>query len=217
MSRCDQKGIYMMSTIVRSFRWMLALGCFTLYIFPPDAYAEISPTQAIKKTTDAIFAILEDPNLAPPEKTAERRAHMRDIVAARFDYGTMARRTLAAHWKERSVEERREFTALLSRLLVNSYITIIESRTDEQVSYLSEEIKKDFAQVKTEIVAKSGTIPVDYRMRKKAGKWQTYDVIIEGVSLVNNFRRQFDRIIRLESYTILTDRLKKKTAISPSP
>ena len=200
-----------MSTVVRSFRWMLVLGCFTLYTSPLSAYAEISPTQAIKKTTDSIFAILEDPNLAPPEKTAERRAHMRDIVAARFDYGTMARRTLAAHWKERSAEERREFTALLSRLLVNSYITIIESRTDEQVSYLTEEIKKDFARVKTEIVAKSGTIPVEYRMRKKAGKWKTYDVIIEGVSLVGNFRKQFDRIIRLESYAILTDRLKKKT------
>ena len=207
----------MSSTIIRRYRWLFILGCVTLGGLASEAFAADSPTQAIKGTTDTLLAVLEDPQFSPVEKVAERRARLQDIVITRFDYNEMARRTLAKHWKERSAKERHEFTSLLSKLLTNSYITIIESRTDEQVNYLDETIKKDFARVRTEIVAKSGTIPVEYRMRQKQEVWRVYDVLIEGVSLVGNFRKQFDRIMRSGSFATLTKRLKEKTAVSPSP
>ncbi len=208
--------MHMRSTTLHLYRWIFILGCFVLGGCDSDAFAANSPTQAIKETTDTLLAVLEDPQFSPVEKTAERRARLQDILVTRFDYAAMARRTLAKRWKERSVEERREFTSLLSKLLMNSYITIIESRTDEQVEYLDETIRKDFARVRTEIVAKSGAIPVEYRMRQKKGEWLVYDVVIAGVSLVGNFRKQFDRIIRSGSFVTLTERLKEKTAVSPS-
>lgn len=207
----------MRSTTVHLYRWIFILGCFVLGGLNSDAFAAASPTHAIKETTDALLAILEDSQFSPVEKTAERRARLQDILVTRFDYASMAQRTLAKHWKDRSVKERKEFTSLLRKLLANSYITIIESRTDEQVNYIDEAIKKDFARVKTEIVAKSGTIPVEYRMRQKKGEWRVYDVVIDGVSLVGNFRKQFDRIIRSGSFVSLTERLKEKTATSSSP
>ena len=202
---------------VHRYGWILILGYFVFGGFDVVAVAATSPTQTIKETTDALLAVLGNSQLSPIEKTAARRDRLRDIIAMRFDYDEMARRTLAKHWMDRSSQERREFTALLSILLMNSYITIIESRTDEHVNYLDETIKRDFARVKTEILAKSGTIPVEYRMRRKKGEWQIYDVVIEDVSLVGNFRKQFDRIIRSESFTTLANRLKEKTAVPPSP
>ncbi len=207
----------MRTTHIYTYRWVLLLAAFVLLDFNQLATAAPSPTQAIKQTTDALLAVLEDPTFSPIEKTKDRRERLQEIVVRRFDYGEMAHRTLAKHWKARSAEEKKEFTELLSMLLMNSYITIIESRTNEQVNYLDETIKKDFARVKTEIVAKSGTVPVEYRMRKKKQEWKIYDVIIENVSLVGNFRKQFDRIIRSESFATLTERLKEKTALPPSP
>ncbi len=209
--------MHMKSTTVHLYRWIFILGCFVLGGLNSDAFAAASPTHAIKETTDALLAVLEDPLFLPLEKRAERRARLQDILLTRFDYEAMAQRTLAKHWKDRSVKERQEFTSLLSKLLTNSYTTIIESRTDEQVNYLDEAIKNGFARVRTEIVAKSGTIPVEYRMRQKKGEWRVYDVVIDGVSLVGNFRKQFDRIIRSGSYVTLTERLKEKTAVFPSP
>ena len=205
-SRSNQEDMHMRSTTIHLYRWIFILGCFVLGGFHSDAFAANSPTQAIKETTDALLAVLEDPQFSPVEKAAERRARLQDILATRFDYAAMAQRTLARHWKKRSVEERHEFTSLFSKLLVNSYITIIESRTDEQVHYLDETIRNDFARVKTDIVAKSGTVAVEYRMRQKNGEWRVYEVVIAGVSLVGNFRKQFERIIRLESFGTLTRR-----------
>ncbi len=202
---------------VHSHTWLLILGCFVLGGFDSDSFAATSPTAAIKETTETLLAVLKNPQFSPVDQTDKRRAHLQNILLTRFDYEAMAQRTLANHWKNRSATERHEFISLLSKLLMNSYITIIESRTNEQVDYLDETIKKDFARVRTAISAKSGTIPVEYRMRQKQEVWRVYDVLIDGVSLVGNFRKQFDRIIRSGSFTTLTKRLKEKTAPSPSP
>ena len=207
----------MRSTTIHLYKWIFILGCFVLGGCDSDAFAANTPTQAIKETTNTLLAVLEDPQFSPVEKTAERRTRLQDILLTRFDYEAMAQRTLPKHWKEQSVEEKLEFTSLLSALLMNSYITIIESRSDEQVEYLDETIRKNFARVRTKIVIKSGTIPVEYRMRHKNGEWLVYDVIISSVSLVGNFRKQFDRIIRSGSFITLIERLREKTSASPYP
>ncbi len=207
--------MYVQPTLLRKRNFFLTILLLT--VWTALALAATSPTKAIQSTTNSLLAVLEDSTLSAAGKTAERRAQLEAIVVKRFDYDEMAKRTLAKHWKARSSQEKEEFTILLQQLLLNSYITIIESRTDEQVNYLDELIKNDFAMVKTQIVAKSGKIPVEYRMRNKKETWRVYDVVIQGVSLVGNFRKQFDRIIRTESFAALTIRLKEKTTTSPSP
>ncbi|MBQ27146.1 MAG: organic solvent tolerance ABC transporter substrate-binding protein [Nitrospiraceae bacterium] len=218
----DRENMHMSSTTTHIYKRIFIIGCFVLGGYFSNASAAISPTQAIQETTNALLTVLTfsypiDPELSPHEVATDRRTRLYDILVKRFDYREMARRTLAQHWKKRSADEKEEFISLLSKLLMSSYITTVESRTDSQVNYLDETIKGDFSQVKTQIINKSGTIPVEYRMREKNGKWRVYDVVIDGVSVVRNFRKQFDRIIRSKSFATLTSQLREKIAISPPP
>jgi len=169
------------------------------------------PTDQIKETVDAVMKILNDKELKRPEKEKERRINLRQTIAKRFDFEEMAKRSLAAHWKDRTPAEQKEFVALYSDLLENTYIRKIERYENEKVVYLDERLDGDYAVVKTKIVDKKGlSIPVDYRVLRKKDKWEVYDIIIEGVSLVNNYRTQFTQIIRSGSYDDLVKRLREK-------
>jgi phospholipid transport system substrate-binding protein len=161
--------------------------------------------------------------LQGPEHTAERRAKLRQIVFQCFGFAEMARRALGPHWWQRTPAERQEFVTLFSDLLEDSYLNKIESSTGEQqVQYSKETIDKDgYAEVDTDIVSKHGLhMEVDYRLLQRDGTWQVYDVMIDGVSLVNNYRTQFNNIIIRESYGALVKRLKLKhtqeQAIAPT-
>lgn len=170
-----------------------------------------TPTEDIKKTVDKVLDILRNKELKKPEKTAERRALIRKAVDERFDFEEMSRRSLGIHWKDRTAEEKKEFVPLFTDLLERSYIKKIESYTDEEIIYTGETIEGEYASVKTKIVTKKNVeIPIEYRLFKKNAKWEVYDVIIEGVSLVNNYRTQFNKIIRTQSYAELVKRLKNK-------
>tara|TARA_B100000315_G_scaffold259888_1_gene317882 strand:- start:5951 stop:6634 length:684 start_codon:yes stop_codon:yes gene_type:complete len=220
--RPNQKNMNRDPVTIRVYTWIFLLGCFVLIGSFADAYAENTPTQAIQETTNALLTILTfsyplDPQLSPQEVATDRQNRLQNILVNRFDYREMARRTLGQHWKKLTGDEKKEFTSLLSKLLMTSYITTIESRTDSKVDYLDEKIKNNFGQVRTRIINKSGTIPVEYRMRQKNGPWMIYDVIIDGVSVVKNFRKQFERIIRLKSFSSLTSQLREKTTIAPPP
>lgn len=183
----------------------LALACFS-----HGAYAG-EPTDQVKETVDAVMKILNDKDLKRPEREKERRASIRQTVIKRFDFEEMAKRSLATHWKDRTPAEQKEFVALYSDLLENTYIKKIERYENEKVVYHDERLDGDFAAVKTKIVDKKGlSIPVEYRIIKKKDKWEVYDIIIEGVSLVNNYRTQFTQIIRSGSYNDLVKRLREK-------
>ncbi len=133
------------------------------------------------------------------------------MVDERFDFEDMAKRSLALHWKDRTPAERKEFVPLYTDLLERAYIKKIESYTDEDVVYVGETIEGEYAVVKTKITTKRNVeIPTDYKLLKKDAKWEVYDVIIEGISLVNNYRSQFNKIIRTQSYTELVKRLQNK-------
>jgi len=157
--------------------------------------------------------VLQEKSLQGPEHTEKRREKMRQSVFQRFGFEEMAQRALGPHWQKRTPAEKKEFTTLFSELLERSYINKIESYTSEQkVLYTKETIEKDgYASVRTEIVVKrDANVEVEYRLLKRDGNWQVYDVVIEGVSLVNNYRTQFNNIVSQESYDALVKKLKLK-------
>ncbi|OGP67130.1 MAG: hypothetical protein A2170_00915 [Deltaproteobacteria bacterium RBG_13_53_10] len=169
------------------------------------------PTDRIKQTTDKILSIVANPQLKDPSKAPERRRLIRSAVDERFDWEEMARRSLAQFWAKRTPEEKKEFIELYSDLLERTYMSKVEDYSGENVLYERETIDGDYAVVKVKFVTgKNKDIPVDYRLRKKGENWLVYDVSIEGVSLVNNYRRQFGSIITQSSYENLVKKLKEK-------
>ena len=174
-----------------------------------------APTDTLKGTVDRIVQILADPALQ--DKPEQRRAEVRKIAEGIFDYPDTARRALGPHWSARSPQEQQEFAKLFADLLDRAYVSKIELYQGERVRYVGETADGDEATVKTVIATKkSSDIPVDYRMHRKDGRWLVYDVIIEGVSLVSNYRTQFNKIVQTESYDALVQRIRAKETAEPS-
>lgn len=174
------------------------------------AYAG-EPMDQVRHTVDKVLDILRDKELKKPAKTKERRAALRKLIDERFDFEEMAKRALALHWRKRTAEERKEFVPLFMDLLERSYIKKIENYTDEKILYIAEKTEGGYSEVNTKVVTKRNVeIPIEYRLLKKDGKWEVYDVAIEGVSLINNYRTQFNKIIRTDSYEELVKRMKNK-------
>ena len=184
---------------------------------PPSRALAGEPTVQVKQTVDAVLDILRNKELKKADKTEQRRAQIRKVVSGRFDFAEMAKRSLAQHWKKRTPEEQKEFVPLYTDLLENTYIRKIERYENEKVVYLDEKIEGDYATVKTNIVTtKNAEIPIEYRLLKEGDQWKAYDVVVEGVSLVNNYRNQFNNIIRSGSYEELLRRLKNKALKEPT-
>jgi phospholipid transport system substrate-binding protein len=171
------------------------------------------PTESIKQTTDKIIAILQDPALQEPDKEPERRRLIRLAADERFNWREMARRSLARHWKKRTDQEKEEFVTLYADLLERTYMNRLENYSGEKVTYDGERIEGDYSLVDiTVFTSQDLQIPVQYRLRKRSSDWLIYDVIIEGVSLINNYRQQFNDIILKSSYEGLVEQLRKKVA-----
>lgn len=172
-----------------------------------------APTDALKQRVDRVVQILGEPG--------DHRAAIRSIAHETFDFEEMARRALGPHWNSRTPEERREFVPLFTDLLERSYIGRIEAGRGGTVAYVGESAQGDEATVRTRVTTEQRSeIPIDYRMHRKDGRWLVYDVNIEGVSLVNNYRSQFNSVIQSSSFAALLDRLRAKepdAAASPAP
>ena len=175
------------------------------------------PQERVRETIDAVLAVLQDTSLQGPENMGKRREKMRQAVFQRFGFEEMAQRALGQHWSKRTPAEKKEFATLFGELLERSYISKIESYTGEQtIRYTNETIDKDYASVRTEIVVKrDANVEVEYRLLRRDGNWQVYDVVIEGVSLVNNYRTQFNRVLTKSSYAELVKRLRAKKLSAP--
>ena len=168
-----------------------------------------APTEQLKQRVDQVVKVVDDPALAG--KTAERHAAVRKIAEEVFDYPDTARRALGPHWNARSPQEREEFVQLFADLLDRAYVGKIDLYQGEKVSYVGETVDGDGATVRTRIVTKRGSeVPVDYRMHLTNGRWLVYDVIIEGVSLISNYRNQFNKVVQTESYQSLVQKLRAK-------
>jgi phospholipid transport system substrate-binding protein len=172
------------------------------------------PLDKIRQTVDDVLTVLGDDTLKSPERQTERRAKIRQAVFQRFGFDEMAQRSLALHWRKRTPEERKEFIVLFSDLLERSYIDKIESYggSKQNVLYTKETIDKDgYASVRSEIVNRRDlNVEVEYRLLQRDGTWAVYDVVIEGVSLVNNYRTQFNKIILESSYENLVKQMRLK-------
>jgi phospholipid transport system substrate-binding protein len=169
------------------------------------------PTDQLKGAIDRVVKIVEDPSLKDHDRIAERRAAVRGIADDIFDWNEIARRALARHWQPLTDKERVEFVSLFSDLLERSYISKIELYGGEKIQYVGERLDGETANVATRIVTKNGTeVPIDYRLLKKGDRWLVYDVNIEGVSLVSNYRTQFNKIIQTASFADLIRKLRAK-------
>lgn len=202
------------ATCTRSLTVMAWVVLSFLSLSP--AWGEGTPTQAVKETIDKVLAVLGDQGLKDSTRETERRDKLEAIIGQRFDYEEMAKRTLAAEWKNISAEKQQEFVALFQQFLSQSYAGNIDGYAGEKVEYLKERLKGDFAEVQTKVVSPKVQIPLDYRLLKKNEKWGVYDVIIDGVSLTKNYRGQFSRIIKSSSFDGLLDKLRSKTDLAAS-
>jgi len=171
-----------------------------------------SATEAIKDTIDQVLVILGDEKFKQPEHIDEGRAALEKVMAQRFDYEEMGKRTLGREWKKLNAGQQKEFVELFQQFLSNTYAGNVDGFTGEQVVYIKERRKGKFAEVQTKVISEKLTIPIDYRLLENSNSWRVYDVVIDGVSLVKNFRGQFARIIKATGFQGLLDKLRSKTA-----
>jgi len=187
---------------------VLVIPVVLLCLAPPPSRAG-DATDQIRGAIDRTIGILKDPALAAKGKEEERRELLRKEIAPVFDFGEMAKRSLGPNWRDRTPEERDKFVALFRELLENSYLGKIESYRGEVIRYGEETVDGPYAQVKTVVVTTRGQeIPVHYRMRADGGRYRIYDVVIEGISLVNNYRSQFNSILQKSSFAELMAKLR---------
>jgi phospholipid transport system substrate-binding protein len=169
------------------------------------------PTEQIRLTVDQVIAILADPSLKTESKQKERREQLRRVIFARFDFAEMARRSLGPEWRRRTPAEQQEFINLFTDLLQDNYIGTIEAYSGDKVGYNRELQEKDNAEVQTTLTTKGeAAYSINYRLRLVDKDWKVYDVVIENISVVNNYRSQFSRVISKSSYEELVRAMKEK-------
>ena len=172
-------------------------------------HAFAAPTDDLRKVVDEVVRIVSDKDMkSNPQK---RRVALRKSIGSLFDYEEMSKRSLAKHWNARTVDEKKQFVDLFSNLLEKTYANKIESYNNEKFVYVRERIDGKYAEIKSKVItAKQDEYSLDYRMINKDGKWVVYDVVIEGVSLVANYRGQFGKIINTNGYNELVKKLQEK-------
>lgn len=169
------------------------------------------PTEQLRAGINGVLEVLRNPDIKGPLQKAERRRRIRKIIHQYFDFREMSMRSLARRWKKRTEAERSEFTRLFSHLMERNYASKLESYTDERILFVKEVSDEEFARVDTRVLRKDGQ-PVDivYRMHRVSGGWRVYDVSVEGISLLKNYRDQFRSIIRRTSFANLVRILRAK-------
>ena len=170
-----------------------------------------TPTDAVRTTFEKVVHVVKDQDLKQPGREQERLNRLEQAIGERISYRELAKRSLGAKWKELSEKERQEFVGLFAHLLRDVYANRIFQYTDEQVEYLNERLDGDYAEVKTNLRGSKGDVPVSYRLINQSGVWRVYDVVVDGVSTVSNYRGQFTKILQTSSYETLLESLRKKT------
>lgn len=183
---------------------------------PKQALASV--TNEVKSVVDEVVRIVSDKEMKKPQNEQKRRNALKKAISSIFDYGEMTQRSMGKHWKERSPAEKKELVQLFETLLENSYAGKIESYNQEKIVYLKETVESEYAEVKSKVItAKRDEFSLDYRLMNKGGRWMVYDVVIEGVSLVSNYRTQFNNIIQRQGYGELVKKLRTKSEEIKAP
>ena len=193
-----------------SCRGMAFLFGISLFLLALPVVAGV-PTEQTRATADKVLSILNNPELRLAAQKNERREQLRAVIYPRFDFAEMAKRSLGPQWSRRSAQEQREFVRLFTVVLENFYVNKIESYSGEKITYTRENQDKDHAEVFTKVVTKKGEeFSVNYNLHAVDGEWKVYDVVIENISLVNNYRSQFNRILAKASFDELLRKLQEK-------
>jgi phospholipid transport system substrate-binding protein len=173
-----------------------------------------SPTDQLRDGVDRVVKILRDPELKGDKQIDQRRAAIALVAGEIFDFGEMAKRSLAQHWTKRTAAEQKEFVRIFTALIQRSYISKVDQQDAAgRMTYLRETMDTNHAVVQTTLSLNNGSeLPLDYRMHNPSDHWQVYDLSIDGISLVANYRAQFNKIVRTSSYEVLVARLKSNQA-----
>ena len=200
---------------VRRQNWPAVAFGMLLFMAPSSSFAGAASDQ-LKQSIDKIQNILVDPSLKGEAKTENRRQKLKEAVGERFDFDEMAKRSLGAQWQKRSVAEQQEFVRLFTELLEATYLSKLEEYGGEKILFINERQDKDFAEVKTKLVNKKGEeYLLDYRLISMNGDWKVSDVVVENISLVNNYRSQFNRVLARSSFEDLVQAMKQKKIAAP--
>ena len=186
---------------------VVLLSCLLL---PAPSRAD-SPTEQVRATVDRVLILVRDSSRKSAGQKQDLRAQLAEVIYPRFDFAEMAKRSLGPHWGRRTAEEQQEFVKIFAGLLGRSYADNIESYSSQNVLYTREVEDKDYAEVDTKIVAdKRADVSINYKLHSVNKQWKVYDLVIENISLVNNYRSQFDRVIARSSFEDLLRIMKEK-------
>jgi phospholipid transport system substrate-binding protein len=184
------------------------VGLFLLASGAALAETQTSPRNEIQQTIDSIIKTVE--SLPGDSQKSQRRSKLREIINPKFDFDEMARRSLGANWNDISAEQQKDFTSVFSELLARTYLSKIETVKPGMVKVETEQVESPKALVKTVVLSKGDTFPIDYKLVFKDGHWRVYDVVIENIGLVANYRNEFSGIIRRDKFSGLMERLRQK-------
>ena len=204
-----------MNTFCRAVLAISMVATLAIGMPPADAQPKVAadqsgPLEVVRASVSRVLAIVQAPN-AVSSGGGQRRTEIRRVAQGLFDFNEMARLTLARHWKDRSVQEQEEFVRLFTDLLERSYLTTIENYAGERVTFLGESVSGPYAQVRSRISTdRRMEFSIDYRLIESGARWAVYDVVLDGVSLVSNYRSQFNSIIRTSSFADLLTKLRSR-------
>ena len=188
----------------------LVIGTHPAGAQPKAAGDRSGPLDLVKASVSRVLAIVQSPRVVASDDR-QRRTDIRRVAQGLFDFNEMARLTLARHWRDRSVQEQEEFVRLFTDLLERSYLTTIENYPGERITFLGESVSGPYAQVRSRITTERRVeISIEYRLLESGARWAVYDVVLDGVSLVSNYRSQFNSIIRTSSFADLLAKLRNK-------
>lgn len=200
--------------ITRTFLTVLSASITVMAAWGVSPAQAGSATDAIRHTSEAVIRVLSDEDLKHPSRTEERRQQLVKIIGDRFSYEEMSKRALGNHWNRMSDAEQQEFVDLFKKLLANTYLEKVEGFGREEVQYVNERLEKGYAEVRTKIFTSKGDFPLDFRLIDQSvdqsQDWRVYDIVVDGISLVNNYRGQFARILSVYSYSQLVAKLREK-------
>jgi phospholipid transport system substrate-binding protein len=179
-------------------------------IFPVSAFAGI-PLETVKGHVDKVLDVLRDPSLKAESAKKVKKDKIRAISEKMFDFTELSKRTLAQNWSKFNPEQQKEFVELYTSLLEDAYANKIMAYTDEKIVFSKEvALTEKTVEVRSTVLRKNGDVPIYYRVIMKDGSWRVYDVVIEGVSLINNYRSQFREILANKPVESLLETLRKK-------
>jgi phospholipid transport system substrate-binding protein len=189
----------------------VGLLLFFLCILLPAPSRAGSPTEQVRATVDKVLTIVRSPNPKSKAQIEAQRAQLPEVISPRFDFTEMAKRSLGPNWARRTSEEQGEFVKIFTALMGRAYADNIESYTSQNVLYTRESEDQDYAQVDTKIVSENQPpLTINYKLHSVDKEWKVYDLVIEDISVVNNYRSQFDRVIARSSFAELVRTMKEK-------